>query len=288
MKMALEHVLNDMALKIFTDGERSARLQKKHLCRMGLTMRGMDVAAFARRLQQISSYMPYFPMRRVEGKLVKAEPIGEEQLVDALDSAIPARWENQILRTGKAPEDFSSLNETVAYYLKFQQADNRSGKQNDEATHKGDRKRKGNQPERKNKGDGKAVTATEWCKHCKKPTHNTEDCWSKDSNKRPRYEKKTKVAKESTHITFSKDQFQQLVKGPRPTGRDSGNEDTFLAKLIGSESDCKCKLTSSAITAMYTDCLNCTAHTYRCYAIQESKAMEQLDIVIVNVVKTKS
>ena len=37
-------------------------------------MRGMDVAAFARRLQQISSYLQYFPMRRVDGNLVRPEP----------------------------------------------------------------------------------------------------------------------------------------------------------------------------------------------------------------------
>ena len=31
-------------------------------------MQGMDVATFARRLDQISSYLPYFPMRHVYGK----------------------------------------------------------------------------------------------------------------------------------------------------------------------------------------------------------------------------
>jgi hypothetical protein len=87
-RVALDLVLNDMAMKIFPDGERSARLQKKYLCNMGLSMNGMEVTAFARRLQQLSSYLPYFPMRLVGGKLKKPEMIGEEQLVEALDMAI--------------------------------------------------------------------------------------------------------------------------------------------------------------------------------------------------------
>ena len=61
------------------------------------SMSGMDVTMFARRLEQISSYLPYFPMRLVDVELVKAEPIKEDQLVEALDSASPARWEQQML-----------------------------------------------------------------------------------------------------------------------------------------------------------------------------------------------
>jgi hypothetical protein len=72
--VALAQVLNDMALEIFTDGERAARLQRKYLCHMGLMMDGIRVETFIRRLKQISNYLPYFPMRLVNGRLVQPEP----------------------------------------------------------------------------------------------------------------------------------------------------------------------------------------------------------------------
>jgi hypothetical protein len=60
------------------------------------------------------------------------------------------------------------------------------------------------------------------------------------------------------------------------TQNKNGDEDTFLAKILGGDkSECKCKITEHAITTMYNHCINCTAHTYQCYAIQESKTLEQ-------------
>jgi hypothetical protein len=165
-------------MKIFPYGERAARLQNKYLCNMGLTMNGMDVTAFARRLEQLSSYLPYFPIRLVNGKPVKPEPITEEQLVEALDSAIPERWEQMIRRTGIAPEDFANIHEALTYYVKFQQADDRSGhgKPSSSNPNGNDRKRKHTQPGKDGKGKTNTGTARLWCKHCKKPTRNSEDC----------------------------------------------------------------------------------------------------------------
>jgi hypothetical protein len=239
-------------------------------------MYGMDVTAFARHLAQLSSYLPYFPMRLVNGKPVKPEPITEEHLVEA----IPERWEQMILRTGRAPEDFASIHEAVTYYVKFQQADDRSGhgKPPSNNPNVNDRKRKHTQPEKDGKGKTITGTARMWCKHCKKPTHNSKDCWSKVSCKRPKKDKKVngKGGKEFSNVTFSKDQFQTLVKGFQAQKNNGGNEDAFIAKIFGgNDFDCKCKITSRAITAMYSHCQYCTAHTYQCYAIQESAMLKQ-------------
>jgi hypothetical protein len=122
------------------------------------------------------------------------------------------------------------------------------------------------------------VEGKEEVRELQKPTHNTEDCWSKDSNKRAKYETKTggKGGKETSHVTFTKDQFQKLVKGIRSTQKGSDKEDSFLTKLLsGNDSECKCNVTSQAITAMYTHCVHCTAHTYQCYVIQEGNELKR-------------
>jgi hypothetical protein len=152
--VALAQVLNDMALEIFTDGERVARLQRKYLCHTGLMIDGIRVDTFIRRLKQISHYLPYFPMRLVDGRLVQLEPIPEDALVDMLDAAISDRWATQNLRTGKATEDFSSLTQVLAYYRKFQQADDRSGTTKIGESRKRRRDQSGRNEKSKEKGGG--------------------------------------------------------------------------------------------------------------------------------------
>jgi hypothetical protein len=67
-----------------------------------------------------------------------------------------------------------------------------------------------------------------------------------------------------------------LAKGFQAQKNNGGNEDAFIAKIfVGSDSECKCKISSRAITAMYSHCQYCTAHTYQCYAIQESAMLKQ-------------
>jgi hypothetical protein len=258
--MALEQVLNDMAMKIFPYGERAARLQTKYLCNMGLTMNGMDVTAFARRLEQLSSYLPYFPMRLVNGKPVKPEPITEEKLVEALDSAIPERWEQMILRTGRAPEDFASIHEAVPYYVKFKQADDRSGHWKPRPTTQMGTIEKGNTPSRKKMGKEKRKPEQLGCgASTARSRHTTPKTAGRrtPANVLRRTKRSTGRGKKLSNVTFSKDQFQNLVKGFQAQKNIGGNEDAFIAKS-GNDSDCKSKITSRAITAMYSHCQYCT------------------------------
>jgi hypothetical protein len=194
-------------------------------------------------------------MRLVNRKPVKPEPITEEKLVEALESAIPERWVLMILRTARAPEDFASIHEAVTHYVKFQQADDRSGHGNSRPT-----------TQMGMIGNVNIVRRKRW----KRQNEN----WSSSDVVQALQEADTQLRRllvEGLKQTseegqkgrgggilqrhFSMDQLKALVKGFQTQENDGGNEDAFIAKIFdGDDSDCKCKAMSRAITAMYNHC----------------------------------
>ncbi|CAB9515692.1 hypothetical protein SEMRO_732_G194380.1 [Seminavis robusta] len=126
-RMALNKVLNDMALKIFADGAWAARSQKRYM-RNNLFMGNMDPEKFADRLEKLNDYLKYFPIDKVEMEHPPNKKLDWDELVDIMDYSTPRRWHPLMLSQGKQPHLFRSFSEAVTYYQRLYKSNQLSRK----------------------------------------------------------------------------------------------------------------------------------------------------------------
>ena len=85
---ALKKLLNDLALKIFPDGEGATRAQKRYL-RNNLHMGRMDPVKFHERLDKINTYIEFFPIKAIGMTKPPNKPLVEDEIIGILDFAKP-------------------------------------------------------------------------------------------------------------------------------------------------------------------------------------------------------
>jgi hypothetical protein len=118
----LDHILNDMALEIFTN--------KHSYCHQVFFMKyaifmgdGTTVRAFEKRITWLNQCHKYFPMVKMRnGQYKKCTPLDEDELCDIYTLAIKPAWATKIMESNLEPNDLS-LAELIEYLEKLEQVD---------------------------------------------------------------------------------------------------------------------------------------------------------------------
>ena len=266
---AMQRALNDVAHMVFgMTGAVAA--EKDHLRNhVILDPERHTVREFARRLEEINKYLPYFP--RDDFALPAPTELPLDELTDILDRAKPWDWTVTQLKTLNGTNVTTlTWHERIKYYEQLEIVDhvdsdddddpddrprsaksNRRGKRGDRVKNKRrrDRGSDSDRPKKKAKpsNDNKR---TEACKHCGK-MHFTADseCWTlnKNKDKKPKRDFKPKPNNERTYYTD--EQVSRLIAAlPTMT------EKPVKKRKVSADSDDDNKSNTSSVTnSEYTE-----------------------------------
>jgi hypothetical protein len=115
--------LNEVALRTFKQGKKAYQIQRRYL-RTRIPIGTMDVREYTDRLDDINSWLKYFPVETntIVGDESFPKPMGKEELMDLLHFAQPIEWNIRALQ--QANEGFfDSLEDMQLAYSLYQDAD---------------------------------------------------------------------------------------------------------------------------------------------------------------------
>ena len=182
--------------------------RQRHYLRYGLKLKDMTLQKFKSRLQELNSFLRYFPLPEgMEGSPV----LSEDELLEIVDRAKPDVWQRNLYTANIDPYGMS-LNEYCLYLEKLEAKGNLDRqmhkdkqKKETESNLSGNSKRKYNPNGNTNKNKEKNSNS---CGNCGKPGHATKDCWHLEENKHKRPAKKQRPT-QSAHA-FTADQVENL------------------------------------------------------------------------------
>jgi hypothetical protein len=208
----LDHILNDMALEIFSN---------KHSYRHQVFMGdGTTVKAFEKKrvtwLNQCRKYFPMVQMRN--GQFKQCKPLDEDELRDIYTLAIKPAWATKIMESNLEPNDLS-LAELIDYLKKLEQVDKmkKSVDANKEEgkPYEGKKCKQskeihgGNAKKKKQRTDDKEdVAACDTCgkRHCG-------ECWHKNKNNKQGNNKfHPGSAGKSSQKTYTMEEIKELTQ----------------------------------------------------------------------------
>jgi hypothetical protein len=192
-------IINETAKSFFNNWENAVR-EKQQYMRQNLFIGEMKPSTFIKRLKQMNKFLRYFPREKVfEMNNIEIE---EEQLISLMYHASHGIMQLQIQRAGRSINEFQMLDELKVFcsqqhdcdqlearILKAEEKGNDSGKSKNK---KNNKKRKSkpadNDADNANKDSRKKpATAKQFCTHCGKVGHKSNNCWTleKNASKRP-------------------------------------------------------------------------------------------------------
>ena len=210
--VVLQHVLNDVARKIFgNEWKIAARTQKTYM-RNNLHIEDKNPEVFYDRLKELNRYLPYFPYR--DGQ-APPDTLPEDEIMDILDRAKKIDWHVTMLSQGRRPESFEDAESLVEYLKQLYAADklakaiSGSEKSKDKRKRPSDSENKNERERKRARGGKNKSDRTKPCTHCGKwhpaPDHM---CWSKDGNQK---EKPTGENKNKNENNKWKRQYKQFA-----------------------------------------------------------------------------
>jgi hypothetical protein len=210
----LEHILNDMALGIFSN--RHSYHHQVFFMKYGIFMgEGTMVKEFEKRVTWLNQCFKYFPMVKMRnGQFKKCKPLDEDELRDIYTLAIKPAWATKIMESNSEPNDLS-LAELIDYLEKLEQVDKLKKSVNADKEgkpHEGKRKRskeiRGNAKKKQRTDSKEDVEACDTCGKC-----HCGECWHKNKNNKQGNNKFCPgSAGKSSQKTYTMEEIKELTQ----------------------------------------------------------------------------
>jgi len=223
----LAMVLNDVAKKIFPNW-RSAVRQQKNYMRTGLRIGNAMPKNFFERLTEMNNGIPYYPHPDDQGPY---EKLSEDELVDIGDNAKKVKWHLEMLKQGRRPDSFETVESMQEYLTQLYNFDQLEKRVIEGSKNKG--KNSSSQGAKRKRGDsGKSKSAE--CDYCHRHGHTRKECRyaPENAHKRSRHKDRDyKKSDENGEKLYTRREVSRMMAKAYKTGKiDESNKNKRKAR----------------------------------------------------------